>query len=80
MKKILIIQTASIGDVILATPLLEKLHDIYGKEAQLDILIKDGNQNLFTSIHTSIRSLYGIKVKKIQKPSGNYQSPERNKI
>lgn len=47
MKKILIIQTASIGDVILATPLLEKLHDIYGKEAKIDFLLKEGNQNLF---------------------------------
>ena len=31
MKKILIIQTAFIGDVILATPLIEKLNQFYEK-------------------------------------------------
>ncbi len=46
MKKILIIQTASIGDVILATPVLEKLHK-YFPDAQLDILVKKGNERLF---------------------------------
>lgn len=47
MKKILIIQTASIGDVILATPLLEKLHhDFPG--AAIDLLVKKGNESLFT--------------------------------
>ncbi len=48
MKKILIIQTASIGDVILATPLLEKLHDLF-PDSSLDLLIKNGNESLFTS-------------------------------
>ena len=46
MKKTLIIQTASIGDVILVTSLLEKLHQFY-PDAQIDILVKDGNQQLF---------------------------------
>jgi len=47
MKKILVIQSASIGDVILATPVVEKLHAVY-PEAELDILIKKGNETLFT--------------------------------
>lgn len=47
MKKILVIQSASIGDVILATPVVEKLHSHY-PEAELDILVKKGNEALFT--------------------------------
>ncbi|MEI6454974.1 MAG: glycosyltransferase family 9 protein [bacterium] len=47
MKKILVIQTASIGDVILATPVVEKLHASF-PDAMLDILVKKGNENLFT--------------------------------
>lgn len=46
MKKYLIIQTASIGDVILSTPLAECLHH---KEpgAQIDVLVKKGCDALF---------------------------------
>lgn len=46
-KKILVIQTASIGDVILATPLLEKLHSQF-PDASLDFLLKKGTESLFT--------------------------------
>ena len=46
MKSILIIQTASIGDVILATPVAEKLH-LFFPEAQIDLLVKRGNEGLF---------------------------------
>lgn len=46
--KILVIQTASIGDVILATALLEKLHACY-PSAELDFLVKKGNEPLFES-------------------------------
>ncbi len=45
MKKILIIQTAFIGDVILATSLLEKLHFHY-PDAQIDFLLRKGNESL----------------------------------
>lgn len=45
MRKILIIQTAFIGDVILATPLIETLNENY-PEAQIDFLLKKGNENL----------------------------------
>lgn len=47
-NKILVVQTASIGDVILTTPLIEKLHEFY-PEAQIDILVKKGNETLFTN-------------------------------
>jgi heptosyltransferase-2 len=46
MEKILIIQTASIGDVILATPLLEALRHYY-PDSSIDILVKKGNEALF---------------------------------
>jgi len=46
LKKILIIQTASIGDVILATPVAEKLHLFY-PNASIDLLVKKGNESLF---------------------------------
>lgn len=46
MHKILVIQTAFIGDVVLATSVLEKLHRFY-PNAQLSILVRNGNQLLF---------------------------------
>jgi lipopolysaccharide heptosyltransferase II len=41
INKILIIQTASIGDVILATPVIEKLAHFY-PDAKIDVLVKKG--------------------------------------
>jgi ADP-heptose:LPS heptosyltransferase len=46
LKKILVIQTASIGDVILATPVIEILHRFY-PEASIDLLVKSGTEGLF---------------------------------
>ncbi len=46
LNKFLIIQTASIGDVILATPVIEKLH-FHFPDAKIDFLVKKGNQSLF---------------------------------
>jgi len=45
MQKFLIIQTAFIGDVVLATALAEKLHAFY-PGAQIDFLLRKGNENL----------------------------------
>ena len=44
--KVLIIQTAFIGDVILATPVIEKVHQ-YFPEAQIDFMLRKGNEGLF---------------------------------
>ncbi len=44
-RQILVIQTAFIGDVILATGLLEKLHSSYPK-ASIDFLVRKGNESL----------------------------------
>jgi heptosyltransferase-2 len=46
--KFLVIQTASIGDVILATPVIEKLHN-YFPDCEIDFLLKKGNESLFES-------------------------------
>jgi len=64
LKKILIIQTASIGDVILVTSLLEKLHQFY-PDAKIDILVKGGNQPLFKG-HPYLHQLF-VWIKKEHK-------------
>lgn len=46
LNKILIIQTAFPGDVILATGILESLHQAF-PEAQIDFLLRKGNESLF---------------------------------
>lgn len=48
MKKILVIQTAFIGDVVLATALIENLHQQW-PEVKMDILVRKGNESLFVS-------------------------------
>lgn len=48
MKKILVIQTAFIGDVVLATALIENLHQQW-PEVKMDILVRKGNESLFES-------------------------------
>ncbi len=48
MKKFLVIQTASIGDVILATAVGERLHSYY-PDSQIDMMIKKGYESLFVS-------------------------------
>lgn len=45
MQKILLIQTAFIGDVVLATALIEKIHLFY-PEDQIDFLLRKGNEDL----------------------------------
>jgi heptosyltransferase-2 len=56
MAKFLIIQTAFIGDVILATPLIEQLH-FYFPQAQIDFLLRKGNEGLLQD-HPFINKLY----------------------
>ena len=48
MKKILVIQTAFIGDVVLATALIENLHQQW-PDMKMDILVRKGNESLFES-------------------------------
>ncbi len=55
MRSILVIQTAFIGDVVLATGLLASLHKAY-PQASLDILVRKGNETLFDN-HPYINSV-----------------------
>jgi len=51
--QILVIQTAFLGDVILATPVIEKLHRFF-PSAQIDFLVRKGNESLLKN-HPFIR-------------------------
>lgn len=53
MRKILIIQTASLGDVILSTPIIEKLHHFY-PNAHIDFLLKYGYEGVLRK-HPKLR-------------------------
>lgn len=55
MKKFLIVQTAFIGDVVLATPLIEKLRRFY-PDATLDVLVRRGNEGLLKN-HPHLRQV-----------------------
>lgn len=48
MQKFLIIQTAFIGDVVLATGIVEKLH-AYFPDAEIDFLVRKGNEGLLNN-------------------------------
>ena len=54
MQKFLVIQTAFIGDVVLATALIEKLHAFF-PDARIDFLVRKGNEGLLAGhpwLHT----------------------------
>lgn len=55
MQKILVVQTAFIGDVVLATALVESLHQQYPKAA-IDVVVRKGNEPLFNE-HPFINEL-----------------------
>lgn len=48
MQKFLVIQTAFIGDVVLATAIIEKLHTTF-PGAQIDFLLRKGNESLLAA-------------------------------
>lgn len=54
-KNILVIQTAFIGDAILASSLLEKLHT-YFPNASISILVRKGNENIYEN-HPFLKQL-----------------------
>ncbi len=56
MPKILVVQTAFIGDAILSTALLEKLHGAFPR-ASLDLMVRKGNEALFHH-HPYLNKLY----------------------
>ena len=56
MQKILVIQTAFIGDAVLATGIVEKLHLIY-PNAAIDFMVRKGNEGLFAN-HPFLNSVF----------------------
>lgn len=62
MQKILVIQTAFIGDVVLSTALVESLHQQY-PAAHLDVLVRKGNESLFDA-HPFINKVHIWEKKK----------------
>lgn len=48
MKRFLVIQTAFLGDVILATPVISELARIY-PSAKIDVLVRKGNESLLSN-------------------------------
>jgi len=56
MPRFLVIQTAFIGDVILATPIIEKLYKFFPNDS-VDLFIRKGNDSLFHE-HPHVKNLY----------------------
>ena len=56
MKRILVIQTAFLGDVILATPVFSELKRLF-PEAKIDALVNAGNESLLKS-HQAINEVF----------------------
>ena len=70
-KQILVIQTAFIGDAILATAVLEKLHAKF-PSAQIDFLVRKGNESLFKG-HPFLREVV-VRDKKLGKIKSLFQT------
>ncbi len=56
MKRFLIVQTAFLGDVVLATGVLEKLHAFF-PDAAIDLVVRKGNEGLFAG-HPFLRKVH----------------------
>lgn len=61
MKKILIIQTAFLGDVILATPVISELKRLY-PSSKIDVLVREGNESLLAN-NLKINSVFTFDKK-----------------
>ncbi len=55
-RQFLVIQTAFLGDAVLATALLEKLHAFF-PDAAIDLVVRQGNETLFTD-HPFLRRVH----------------------
>ncbi|MBK7754060.1 MAG: glycosyltransferase family 9 protein [Flavobacteriales bacterium] len=56
MKRFLVIQTAFLGDAVLVTAILEKLHAFF-PDAAIDLVVRKGNEGLFEG-HPFLRHLF----------------------
>jgi heptosyltransferase-2 len=55
-RQFLVIQTAFLGDAVLATAVLEQLHALY-PDAAIDLVVRKGNEGLFTG-HPFLRTVH----------------------
>ncbi len=78
LKKILIIQTASLGDVILSTSVLESIYAV-DKDIELHLLVKKGNESLFTH-HPFIKAIHVWDKKNNKRRSLKQNRKEFKKI
>lgn len=83
MKRFLVIQTAFLGDAVLATGLLEKLHAFF-PDAQIDLVVRKGNHGLFEG-HPFLHKLHvwdkqGAKNANLFKLIGELRSTEYDHI
>lgn len=67
MKKILVIQTAFLGDVILATPVVAEMKRLF-PQAEIDFLLRKGNESLLAN-NPHLRSVHIL-----DKSQGKYKS------
>lgn len=67
MKKILVIQTAFLGDVILATPVVAEMKRLF-PQAEIDFLLRKGNESLLEN-NPHLRSVHVL-----DKSQGKYKS------
>ncbi len=61
MKKVLVIQTAFLGDVILATAFIEKIHASF-PAAEISMLVREGNESLLSG-HPFLKEIFVWKKK-----------------
>lgn len=61
MQRFLLIQTAFLGDVILATPVVSELKRLY-PDAAIDVLVRKGNEGILQN-HPDIRTVFTFNKK-----------------
>lgn len=61
MQRVLIIQTAFLGDVILATPVISELKRLH-PEAEIDVLVRKGNEAILKN-HPAIHEVFSFNKK-----------------
>ncbi|MBP6460186.1 MAG: glycosyltransferase family 9 protein [Crocinitomicaceae bacterium] len=66
INKVLLIQTAFIGDVILATPIISELSRIY-PTIQIDVLVRKGNEALLIN-QPNVNEIFTLNKKEIKIP------------
>lgn len=61
MQRFLVIQTAFLGDVILATPVVSELKRLY-PDVQIDVLVRKGNEVILKN-HPAIHEVFSFNKK-----------------